>query len=154
MKILFTGASSFTGFWFVQELVQAGHEVTCCLRRESYEGLRKERVDQLPCRIHFGCSFGSEKFLKKINEENWDLFCQHAADVENYKSPDFNVAAALANNTNNLKKVLQMLLEKGCSKLLLTGSVFEQQEGEGIAVSPYGLSKGVTSDVFPTIAKF
>ncbi len=27
MKILFTGASSFTGFWFAKELAAAGHEV-------------------------------------------------------------------------------------------------------------------------------
>jgi hypothetical protein len=27
MKILFTGASSFTGMWFVRELAAAGHDV-------------------------------------------------------------------------------------------------------------------------------
>ena len=33
MKILFTGASSFTGYWFVKELAERGHEVTALLRR-------------------------------------------------------------------------------------------------------------------------
>ena len=32
MKILFTGASSFTGFWFVRELAAAGCEVTAVFR--------------------------------------------------------------------------------------------------------------------------
>ena len=32
MKILFTGASSFTGYWFVKTLAEAGHEVICPLR--------------------------------------------------------------------------------------------------------------------------
>ena len=27
MRILFTGASSFTGYWFIRELVAAGHRV-------------------------------------------------------------------------------------------------------------------------------
>jgi UDP-glucose 4-epimerase len=32
MRILFTGASSFTGYWFVRELVAAGHEVVAACR--------------------------------------------------------------------------------------------------------------------------
>jgi len=44
------------------------------------------------------------------------------------------------------------LKEKGCRKVLLTGSVFEQNEGEGDnidqPVSPYGMSKGLTAEIF------
>lgn len=79
----------------------------------------------------------------------WDLLCHHAADVTNYKSPDFDPVAALANNTRNLRAILSALGEGGCRKLVLTGSVFEPGEGAGSdalrAVSPYGLSKGLTS---------
>jgi nucleoside-diphosphate-sugar epimerase len=32
MRILLTGASSFTGYWFAQELVAAGHAVTATFR--------------------------------------------------------------------------------------------------------------------------
>ena len=32
MKILFTGGSSFTGYWFVRELAAAGHDVTAVFR--------------------------------------------------------------------------------------------------------------------------
>ncbi len=156
MKILFTGASSLTGMWFVQELVRAGHEVIACYRsaRSSYQGLRRQRIDRLTqtCRQQFNCPFGSEVFINLIQNNTWDLFCHHAADVANYKSPDFDVSAALGNNTRNLKKVLEQLHEKGCRKILLTGSVFEQGEGIGSedlrAVSPYGLSKGLTSACF------
>jgi len=157
MKILFTGASSLTGMWFVKALVEAGHEVTVPLRGslESYAGLRQQRIAQVEplAKIRASCPFGSEAFLKVIQEGNWDCLCHHAADVTNYKSSDFDPAAALANNTHQLKKVLLALKEKGCQKLLLTGSVFEQDEGKGgsealRAVSPYGLSKGITSAVF------
>ena len=42
MRILFTGASSFTGYWFVRALAQTGHEVVCPLRGTlwDYEGVR------------------------------------------------------------------------------------------------------------------
>ena len=156
MKILFTGASSFTGMWFARELIEAGHQVTATFLKplEAYTDLRKERVDQVLayCTPIFNCPFGSDLFLKLLKDGNWDVLCHHAADVVNYKSPDFDFAAALASNTRNIKQTILLLKDKGCSKILLTGSVFEQNEGQGTedlrAVSPYGLSKGLTTDVF------
>ena len=46
MKVLFTGASSFSGFWFVQALAKYGHEVVAVFQRQAhdYEGLRAHRV--------------------------------------------------------------------------------------------------------------
>lgn len=157
MKILFTGASSFTGLWFVRSLVEAGHSVTAVLRgsEESYQGVRKQRVNQLKalCQLHSNVTFGSDSFLDVISQsDSWDLFCHHAAEVSNYKSPDFDPIAALAQNTSNLKKVLEALLTRGCAKVLLTGTIFEQNEGakgqDPAAFSPYGLSKGLTAEVF------
>jgi len=157
MKILFTGASSFTGLWFVKELAECGHDVTACFRhrQEDYKDIRKKRVDQALqyCKPIFECPFGSEAFMKLIeSEQEWNLFCHHAADVANYKDPNFDAVAAAARNTYNLKATLKALSDKGCLKIVLTGSVFEQNEGAGSdnlrAVSPYGLSKGLTTDIF------
>lgn len=157
MQILFTGASSFTGFWFVKELAKAGHQVTAIFRNslDSYTGLRKQRIELLKpyCKAIYNCEFGSETFVKAIDEfEKCDLFCHHAADVSNYKSPDFDVNAALANNTKNLRLILEKLLKKNCHKIILTGSIFEPGEGRGSdnlpAFSPYGISKGLTAEIF------
>lgn len=153
MKILFTGGSSFTGMWFINELSEQGHKVTATLlsNKKEYQGIRKKRVEKLKTRTLLEkCSFGSDSFLQLIKENNFDLLCHHAADVVDYKSPKFNYTRAVANNTHNLEKVLLALKKNGCKKILLTGSVFEQREGVGSkrAVSPYGLSKGLTSDVF------
>ncbi|WP_431211964.1 hypothetical protein ACQ86N_40310 [Puia sp. P3] len=43
MKIVFTGGSSFTGYWFIKELAAQGHAVTAVVRGNSdqYTGLRK-----------------------------------------------------------------------------------------------------------------
>ena len=61
MKILFTGASSFTGYWFVKELHEAGHKVTAVFRKDpkEYEGIRKERVDEVlkMCKPVIGMGF-------------------------------------------------------------------------------------------------
>lgn len=153
MKILFTGGSSFTGYRFVQELVSAGHEVSALFRHQSQDypdDLRRKRVEALTtiCRPVFGVSFGDDRFLQLIKESNWDLLCHHAADASNYKSPDFKVIKAVENNTYRLPLVLDLLKDSGCTKVVITGSVFENDEGAGStnleAFSPYGLSKGVT----------
>ncbi|MBK8267403.1 MAG: NAD(P)-dependent oxidoreductase [Planctomycetes bacterium] len=158
MKILFTGASSFTGCWFVRELAAAGHEVVATFQRklEDYsEPLRRERVmwASQVSRPVFNCSFGDDRFLETIRQGGpWDILCHHAANVTDYKSPDFNVNVAIAANSLNLTAVLRDLTESGCRGVVLTGSFFENDEGAGSqdlpAVSPYGLSKGLTAQIF------
>jgi UDP-glucose 4-epimerase len=158
VRVLFTGASSFTGCWFVRELAAAGHDVVATFRRrpEEYpDMLRRRRVQWAleVCQPLFGCAFGDERFLEVIREDGpWHLLCHHAAEVTDYKSPNFDVTGALRNNTHRLSAVLDALVEADCRRVLLTGSVFENDEGAGSeglpAFSPYGLSKSLTAKVF------
>src|SRR5437868_2076759 len=135
MKILFTGGSSFTGYWFIAELARAGHEIVATFRRRADEysdAVRQQRAKLATehCRPIYGASFGDENFLKLVQAEGrFDVLCHHAADVTNYKSPDFDVVAALANNTKNLNATLAALKSGGCQSIVLTGSVFENDEG-------------------------
>lgn len=155
MRILFTGSSSFTGYWFISALVAAGHEVVATFQGDgkSYDGVRAKRVARLEqqCRTVFECPLGSNQFIQLIDSTSWDVLCHHAADVTDYKSSKFDAVAALQRNTHNLPTVLEHL-SKSCFKVVLTGSIFEQAEGVGSdpdrAFSPYGLSKGLTSDYF------
>lgn len=152
VKVLFTGASSFTGYWFVQELIKNGHEVTVALwkTRKEYQGLRRSRLEQLfsITKVIEKAPFGSDSFIHLLKEQSWDLLCHHAADVTDYKSPHFDPIVALQTNAFRMEEVLQYF--KGT--LILTGSIFEQGEGKSDeplrAFSPYGLSKGMTSDLF------
>ncbi len=158
MKILITGGSSFTGYWFIKELAAAGHEIFAAFTKpgaDHYDGLRARRVKESIglCAPVWNCAFGDDAFIKLIRQEKgWDLLCHHAAFVEGYKSIDFDVVAAVEANTHNLKPVLARLVDVGCGEVLLTGSVFEQDEGAGEeplrAFSPYGLSKGLTAEIF------
>ena len=159
MNILFTGASSFSGYWFVRDLVDAGHKVTatfCKSDLNKYHDIRRQRLSNLTsglCDPAFACPFGTQKFMEMLlRADHWDVLCHHAAHVENYKSPNFNIPSAISNNTNNLVSVLESIIRKGCKRVILTGSVFESGEGSGSnglkAFSPYGLSKSITSQMF------
>ena len=156
MKILFTGASSFTGFWYVKALAAAGHEVVCPITRdlESYTGLRRQRLDLLTplCRFVQKAPFGSENFLKLSRSETFDQLCHHGANVTDYKSPNFDAAAAAHSNTQNLDTTLKTLRDAGTKSVILTGTYFEACEGTGseprLTFSPYSHSKTLTFDAF------
>ena len=163
MKILFTGVSSFTGFWFVRKLSEAGHEVVATCTRGSFEdyldaSVRAQRMQWLAdqdwanLRFLYGCRFGDETFVSLIEDGSFDVLAHHGAEVTDYKSPDFDVARAVANNTHNLLGVLNACKSSGCSRIVLTGSVFEGGEGAGSDglphFSPYGLSKSLTAEMF------
>ncbi len=161
MKILFTGASSHTGYWFVKELVAQGHEVTATFTKNfgEYEGIRKRRVMELQniCKPLNVVSFGDKNFLKAIKKEKWDLLCHHGAELGDYRSDDYNVGKTLSNNTLNVNKVLNELKESGCGHVLLTGTVFEPNEGAGTKplkpIYLYGLAKHFTWEVFKYLAE-
>lgn len=156
MKVLLTGASSFTGYWFAKTLRSRGHEVLAPLRsaKGSYTEARQERVAQLESLgvvLIWETPFGSDAFLDLVGE-GIDMVCHHAAHVENYKSPDFDVIAALHQNTRNVKSLFERAKKAGIRAIVHTGSVFEEGEGCGEsplrAFSPYGLSKGLTHQIF------
>lgn len=152
MKVLLTGASSFTGMWFAHALAAAGHHVVMPLRGASdaySQGMRAQRVSALKDfgDIVWDCTFGGPRFLDVARTGTWDVLCHHAAHVGDYRNLNFDVAGALAENTHEFPAVLAGMA--GLQAVILTGSVFEQDEGAGNpplrAFSPYGLSKGLTA---------
>lgn len=152
MRILLTGASSFTGSWFARELAGAGHEVLAAFRGapEDYQGVRGARVMRVRDQIEplWGMEFGDERFLDAVLGRDLDLVLHHAAEMTDYRSWDFDALGATARNTRSGRRLLEGLAGRGCRKLILTGSVFEPYEGVGDAgaraFSPYGLSKHLT----------
>jgi UDP-glucose 4-epimerase len=156
MKVLLTGASSFTGYWFARALAQAGAHVVAPLRdavANYRDGARAERVRRLSeaAEIVEAAPFGSDRFIELAKAGGYDVLCHHAARVGDYRSPDFDVPGALQENTANLRAVLEALARGGLKSVVMTGSVFEQNEGAGetplVAFSAYGLSKGLTAEV-------
>jgi len=155
MKILLTGVSSFTGYWIAKAVAQAGYEICCPLTGDgSYEGVRKNRMEALPQSVHIvrHAAFGTESFIRLIRDFRPDALCHHGAYVKNYRSPDFDMLAAVANNTKEIGDVLNCFVSGSGRLFLITGTVFEANEGQGElprrAFSLYGLSKTLSSQIF------
>lgn len=154
MRILLTGASSFTGLWFARSLEARGHSVVASLKGREYSGLRQQRVTELRriAEVVEDCPFGSPRFLDLAASGPWDLLCHHASMTSNYRDPNFDVFDAIAQNTFCARDAVKTMLSQGLRGVVLTGSVFEQDEGAGEAplraFSPYGLSKGLTWQYF------
>lgn len=155
-RVLLTGASAFTGLWIAEALSAAGVEVVAPLLRArgDYEGVRLERVRRLErvARVIFETPFGSPPFLEAIRSGGGvDLLAHHAAHITGYRDPDFDPVDALARNTSGAPAVMAALTAAGAKAVILTGSVFEAGEGgelHSLPVTPYGLSKTLTSAAF------
>ena len=154
MRILFTGASSFTGYWFASALHEAGHEVTAVCREprlEAYDGVRRRRLELLAGRVRavFGLAFGDDRFVGLLREsEPFDVICHHGATAADHKAGSFDLLGAVERNTRNFPAVVDAAGARNLRALVLTGTYFEPDEGQGSAplraFSPYGLSKALT----------
>jgi len=143
MRVLFTGASSFTGYWFVRELVAAGHEVVAAMRGAgAYEGLRGERVRMVRelCETRFSCAFGTGDFLA-LAKTSFDVLCHHGAQVGDYRSPDFDPYQAAAANLHRLPEVLRALKDRGCGRLANKRLCGESTPSTSMLVVSAGLSR-------------
>ena len=156
MNILMTGASSFTGYWFTRQLAERGHKIFATFQgsRDSYSGLRKRRIDELPEEVVpvWNAPMLSTRLMNLVDEVGqWDLLCLHGAYVTGYRDPDFDFIRALKNNTDGLPALLERMVARGMKRAIATGTVYEANEGFGEeplrAFSPYGLSKSLTWQV-------
>ena len=153
--MLFTGLSSFTGYWFTEKLAEKGHKVVGCLSKNmsDYNSDQKERLNQANSniRIEQNVSFGSESFLQLVSDFKPEVFSFHHAFVTGYKDPSFNVDNAISNNLNNYEEVIKRLAESGCKQIIMTRSIFEKGLGKTDVesdISPYGHSKRKTFEIF------
>ena len=93
------------------------------------------------------CAFGTTRFLDLAGGSDFDVLCHHGAEVGDYRSPDFDIAAAAGKNTFNLRGVLRAMSERGLKGVVLTGSFFEFDEGAGsrplVAFSPLRRVQGL-----------
>jgi nucleoside-diphosphate-sugar epimerase len=157
MRVLLTGASSFTGAWFALALVRAGAEVIAACRGPLADG-DAERCRHLAtlagrCGLVGSCPFGSAPFLALIRSIGpIDILCHHGTKAGDHRSHDLDPLAATAAQGANVEAVLEALDQAGCRTLLLTGTVFEADEGRGEAplraFSAYGLAKSLTWQLF------
>ena len=154
--VLLTGASSFTGLWIAEALADAGFSVVAPLRRarSDYDGERLARIERLQrsCEVVFSAPFASPAFMDIVRTRRPAALAHHAAEITGYRDADFDAVAAFQKNASGAPKAVRELGEAGVRALVITGTVFEAGEGgvasEPLAVTPYGLSKTLTSLAF------
>ncbi len=161
LRVLLTGASSFSGYWFARELAERGHHVVAPLRRaeSEYEGIRVKRIEMLAglADVVYSAPAGSERLLECItSQDRLDVLCVHHAVVGDYRSADFDVAAAIAAATDDARKITEAVTSKGATVALLTRSVFEA--GQGVSDDPraiglYAVAKSATVGVWAEHAR-
>lgn len=156
MRVLLTGASSFTGAWIAKALAAAGAEVTavCRGRPEHYAPARRARIEAVAevAAVVFDRPFGSAGFLQLVQHAlPFDVLCLHHAEVGDFRRPDFEPIDAARSDTLGLDAVLGCLARRGLQRLVHTGTVFEAGEGDGdrplAAIGRYGLAKTLTSTI-------
>jgi UDP-glucose 4-epimerase len=156
MRVLLTGASSFTGLWIAKALAAAGAEVTavCRGRPERYDAARRARIEAVGRRaaVVFDRPFGSDGFRQLvIGALPFDVLCLHHAEVGDFRHPDYQPLEAARSNTLNLAELLAGMRRRGLRRLVYTGTVFEAGEGDGDrplrAIGAYGLAKTLTAAI-------
>ena len=152
MRILLTGASSFTGAWFAAALAGDGYQVMATLQRRigDYADLEQRRIAMLQSAgvtLVEQASYGSAALLDLIGQ-GFDRLCFHASDVRDYRSADFDLGRALHSNLAGMREACLSAKAAGTQRLIWTGTVFEPGEARGDrideAITPYGLSKWLT----------
>lgn len=155
MKVLLTGASSFTGAWFAAVLARGGHAVTGTLQGliEDYSPLARLRIALMQDAgvvLAEGVSYGNPAWFGLV-DSGFEVLGYHGGDIRDYRSPDFDVARALAENTAGIAETCRRGVAAGLRRIVYTGTVAEPHEGGGDAperaMSPYGLSKSLTWEV-------
>ncbi len=161
--VLLTGASSFSGLWIAEALAGAGHTVVAPLRRrlEDYGGIRLDRVRRLQAvaEVAFGHAFDTPAFLDLVSSRRWDALAHHGADIPGYREAGYDVVAGVSRNAGGAREVLSRLAAgNGQAVVIATGTTFEAGEGmsdpDDLAISPYGLSKGLTNQVWRHLARW
>ena len=121
---------------------------TCRMPLSAYGGLARRRLaraEAAGCQLLQGAAFGDPAFLAAMRSHGpFDLLGHHGAEVGDLRRADYDPLAALAANTRNAAVVLRLLADTGGKGLIVTGSVFEADEGgsRGAAVrSPMALPR-------------
>ena len=148
-KVLLTGLTSFSGYCIAQTLNKANYVLITPLMASSYTGLKAERIKNAgETQIIQPIDICSEEFIQKTAELKPNIFINHAAYIENYRSADFDVLKHLETNLKYIKPLIFSLKQNNCQLFIHSGSAFEPAEGySDYGLSPYGVAKKMVWDL-------
>lgn len=150
MKLLFLGASSFTGYHFVKKISKTKkYKIYCTLTKNlsQYDAIRLERIKLLSKykNIIFinKTKFGDKKFINLLSEEKFDFICLHHASTKNYNDDSkFNLNKSLKKNTLNINSVFNKINRE--ATIIISNTIFQKIPSKKYqAVNKYGISKSI-----------
>lgn len=153
MKVLFTGVSSFTGFWIANYFANNGCVVDAILTKKSlneYDSLRIARLSNLQSNINliFDCKFGDNTFLSLLKNNKYEIIIHHASYVNNYNSNSFDWKLATNENTYNIENVVEEISVNPNAIFAFSSTVFEKGGLEmDQPINKYALSKKNSKDI-------
>lgn len=128
MNIFFIGASSFTGYWFINSLLK-NHTIFAplTLKEEEYTGVKKQRIENLKGKVifNFASKFGSRNFFQFLQESKPDIICFHHALTNNYNNKSFDIYRALDDTLYNFKEILKYVDKNNLEKIIISRSIAE-----------------------------
>tara|TARA_B100000579_G_scaffold422505_1_gene424602 strand:- start:1163 stop:2071 length:909 start_codon:yes stop_codon:yes gene_type:complete len=160
MRLLFLGASSFTGYHFVNKISDnKQNKIYCTLTKNlnKYKSTRLERIKLLNKKknIFFinKVKFGDKKFIKLLSRKKFDIICLHHASTKNYNNDlKFNLNKSIKENTPNIRKVFSKIHNQ--TTIIVTNTIYQKiNEKKYKAVNKYGISKSITYDKIKSICK-
>ena len=162
MKVLFTGSSSFTGYYFLKEINKNKIKTFAVFSREKkeYKKIFQKEILNSKMRYIVPCkkvNFGSKKYIDIIKKENINVICFHHFIVGNLNNKyDFN---------KNLKKLLQNIEEvifqlslNKNSSIIYTSSVYQKISSSRKYLNDksrinYGYTKLILSQILKYMCK-
>ncbi len=153
MKLLFLGASSFTGYHFVKKISKTKkYKIYCTLTKNisEYDSIRLKRIKLLYKNKNIiflnKMKFGDKKFLDLICKTKFNYICLHHASTKNYNDDSkFNLERSLKENTSNINKVFSKINKQAV--IILSNTIFQKIISKRYkAVNKYGISKSIAYD--------
>jgi UDP-glucose 4-epimerase len=147
-KVAVTGASSASGIWIGKSFQDKNWEVhaLCSQTENTYTGLKARRIAWLKkiSQVSFALRAEKDTLAPWILANKPTIWIHHHHHMENYRTPEFNLAQARREGIPPLKAIVTALREVDCKGIIYSGSFFEPGEGGdqnfGIS-SSYSLSK-------------
>jgi UDP-glucose 4-epimerase len=147
--VALTGATSFSGIWIAQALVENGWSVfaQCSRKSTEYKGLREIRYQVLAeSGVEIADNLNVERgdfipWIKKVKPTVW---IHHHHFMEHFRSPQYDLNRAKSVGLDTLRGIVGALKEVNCEGIIASGTYFEPGEGhqpQGAQATPYAQSK-------------
>ena len=159
MRVLFTGSSSFTGYYFLKEINKQKIKTFAIFSRNisSYKKnyqkeILKSELKYIKPRLNI--KFGSPKYLKLIQNEKIDTICFHHFIVGNLDK-EYKFRVNLKKILKNLEEVIYYLSLNGKTTILYTSSVYQRISAKNSYINDQSrINYGFTKQILFQILKY